>query len=206
MRLGLLVAGCLGLSCSPVALAQAPAHALNLVIVEGEGAINNIRQRTAREPIVQVEDENHKPVAGAAVLFLLPEHGSGGTFADGSHSLSVTTNAQGRATARGIHLNNQAGQFQIQVTASFNGMTATATISQSIAIGAAGAGAGGVAAAGLSAKVIVIIVVAAAAAAAGGAYAATHSGGNGNNTTTAATTITPGTGTVGPPTIIIGRR
>ena len=32
-------------------------------IVEGEGAINNIRLRTAREPIVQVEDENRKPVA-----------------------------------------------------------------------------------------------------------------------------------------------
>ena len=32
---------------------QAPAK-LSIVIVEGEGAINNIRQRTAREPIVQV--------------------------------------------------------------------------------------------------------------------------------------------------------
>ena len=58
---------------------QAPAPAkLNIVIVEGEGAINNIRQRTAREPIVQVEDENRRPVAGAAVLFLLPEDGPGG--------------------------------------------------------------------------------------------------------------------------------
>ena len=27
---------------------------LNILIVEGEGAINNVRQRTAREPIVQV--------------------------------------------------------------------------------------------------------------------------------------------------------
>ncbi len=66
---------------------QAPAPAkLNIVIVEGEGAINNIRQRTAREPIVQVEDENHRPVAGAAVLFLLPENGPGGTFANGARS------------------------------------------------------------------------------------------------------------------------
>src|ERR1700753_2350420 len=81
------------------ALAQAP-HTLNLVIVEGDGAINNIRQRTAREPIVQVEDENHKPVAGAAVLFALPEHGAGGTFATGGHTLSVVTNAQGRAAAK----------------------------------------------------------------------------------------------------------
>ena len=195
-----LLAGCLVL---PLAALAQP-HALNLVIVEGDGAINNIRQRTAREPIVQVEDENHKPVAGAAVVFLLPEHGAGGTFADGSHSLNVVTNAQGRAGARGIHLNSVQGQFQIQVTASFNGLTATATISQSI-VGAA-AGAAGAATAGLlSTKVIVIIAVAAAAVAGGAAYAATHSGG-GNSPAAAATTITPGTGTVGPPSIVFGRK
>src|SRR5208337_3232472 len=147
-RLYFVFAGCLALPLT-AAFAQEPAHSLNLVIVEGDGAINNIRQRTAREPIVQVEDENHKPVAGAAVLFLLPEHGAGGTFADGSHSLSVVTNAQGRAAAHGMHLNNVQGQFQIQVTATFNGLTATATISQSMAAGAAGAG--GAAAGGLSA-------------------------------------------------------
>jgi hypothetical protein len=192
------------MSSVPAVFAQAPAHTLNLVIVEGDGAINNIRQRTAREPIVQVEDENHKPVAGAAVIFLLPEHGPGGTFADGSHSLTVTTNAQGRAAAHGIHLNNVQGQFQIGVNATYNGMTATATISQSIAVGAAG-GAGAGVAAGLSAKAIVIIVVAAAAAAGGAAYAATHTGGS-SSTTVPGTTITPGTGTVGPPTIIIGLR
>jgi hypothetical protein len=138
------------------------------------------------------------------VIFLLPEHGPGGTFADGSHSLTVTTDAQGRAAAHGIHLNNVQGQFQIGVNATYNGMTATATISQSIAVGAAG-GAGAGVAAGLSAKAIVIIVVAAAAAAGGAAYAATHTGGS-SSTTVSGTTITPGTGTVGPPTIIIGLR
>ena len=45
---------------------------LNLVVLEGEGATNNIRQRTAREPIVRVEDENHRPVAGAIVVFTCP--------------------------------------------------------------------------------------------------------------------------------------
>jgi len=203
-----VLAGCLALPYMPVASAQEPAvvHKLNLVIVEGDGAINNIRQRTAREPIVQVEDENHKPVAGAAVLFLLPDRGAGGTFADGSHSLSVTTNAQGQASARGIHLNTTQGQFQIQVTASYNGLTAATTITQSIAAGAAGAGAGGAVAAGLSTKAIVLIVVAAAAAAAGGAYAATHTGGGNNTPASTSTSITAGTGTVGPPTIIIGHK
>jgi hypothetical protein len=195
----LLLAGCIALPCPPAAFAQEPAHKLNLVIVEGDGAINNIRQRTAREPIVQVEDENHKPVAGAAVLFLLPEHGAGGTFADGSHSLSAVTNAQGRAVAHGIHLNGVQGQFQIQVTASYNGMTATTAISQSIGAAAAAGAGGAVAAAAISTKLVVILVVAAAAVA-GGTYYATHSGGSGNSAAVATgTSITAGIGTVGPP-------
>jgi hypothetical protein len=145
-------------------------------------------------------------VAGAAVLFLLPEHGAGGTFADGSHSLSVVSDAQGRATAHGIHLNNVQGQFQIQVTASFSGMTASTVISQSIVAGAAGAGGGAAAGAAISTKVIVIIAVAAAAVAGGAAYYATHSGSSSNNATTPGVSITPGTGTVGPPAVIFIKR
>ena len=64
---------------------------LNLVVIEGEGAINNVRQRTAREPIVQVEDSNHRPVAGAIVTFTLPGRGASGVFANGSQTMTVTT-------------------------------------------------------------------------------------------------------------------
>src|SRR5580704_1591802 len=99
--------------------AQDVAPKLQIVIVEGEGAINNVKQRVNREPIVQVEDENHKPVAGAAVIFFLPNQGPGGTFANGSTSLTTTTNAQGQAAARGIRFNNQAGSMAIRVAASF---------------------------------------------------------------------------------------
>src|SRR5882672_9321018 len=124
-----------GMSCLlilqllPVPAVAQDQGGLNLVIVEGDGAINNVRQRTAREPIVQVEDENHKPVAGAAVVFLLPNQGAGGAFANGVHSLTVTTNAQGRAVAHGFRPNQIQGRFEIHVTASNNGQTASATIS-----------------------------------------------------------------------------
>jgi len=167
---------------------------LNLVIVEGEGAINNIKQRTAREPVVQVEDENHRPVAGAAVIFDLPSQGASGTFPGGGHSLTVMTDSQGRAVARGLRPNNVQGQYQIQVTASHNGHSTHAAINQSNALAA---GATVAASAGISGKLIAVIVVAAAAAA-GGAVYATHSGGGGS-TPPAAVTIAPGTGTVGPP-------
>jgi hypothetical protein len=192
----LVLAGMMALPLPPVVYGQEPAHKLSLVIVEGDGAINNIRQRTAREPIVQVEDENHKPIAGAAVIFLLPTHGAGGAFSDGSHTLSVVTDSQGRAVARGIMPNNVKGQFQIQVKVSYNNMTTTGTIAQTNAVVA---GTTGTVATGVSAKLIVILAVAAAAAAGGAYYAATHGGGNGNTTTTTGTTITAGSGTVGPP-------
>jgi hypothetical protein len=185
---------------APLGMAQDAAPKLNIVIVEGEGAINNIRQRTAREPIVRVEDENHKPVAGAAVVFALSNQGASGTFTGGAHSLSVVTDNQGQAMARGFHPNTVQGQYQMHVTASSNGRTANTTISENNVAAAAGA-ATTAAAAGISGKLIAIIVIAAAAAG-GGAYAATHSGGGGGTTTTTANgpiTITPGTGAVGPP-------
>src|SRR5580700_11698646 len=180
--------------------AQDAAPKLNIVIVEGDGAINNIRQRTAREPIIQVEDENHTPVAGAAVIFTLPGQGAGGSFAGGSHSLSVVTDSQGRAVAHGFHPNTVQGQYQIHVTASNNGQTANASISQTNAVAA---GAAGAAAAGISGKLIAVIVIVGAAAAAGGAYYATHNGGGGSGANISAgasvIVITPGSGTVGPP-------
>src|SRR6266852_6090371 len=123
--------------CPSSARGQEAGGQLNIVIVEGEGAINNIRQRTAREPIVQVEDQNHKPVAGAVVVFLLPDHGASGVFANGSHTLTVVSDAQGRAVARGLKPNNVQGQMQMHVTASHNGQTANATITQTNSLTAA---------------------------------------------------------------------
>jgi len=143
-------------------LAQEAGGTLNLVIVEGEGAINNVRQRTAREPIVQVQDENKRPVAGAAVIFLLPESGPGGTFSGGARSLKVISDSQGRAIAKGLRLNDISGKFQIKVEASYKGMSATTSINQSNAVLTAAAGGGGI-----SGKLIAILVAIGAAAAAG---------------------------------------
>ncbi len=180
----------------PPAAAQTAGAKISLVIVEGEGAINNIRQRTAREPIVQVEDENHKPIAGAAVIFTLPSQGAGGTFTGGARTLTVVSDNQGRAVARGFRPNSTQGQFQIHVNASYSGQTASAVISQSNAL-VAGAAAG--VAGGISAKLIAIVAIGAAAVA-GGVVAATRGGSTpASATVPAAVTATPGTGTVGPP-------
>jgi len=186
----------LGVLLTAGLIAQTPQ--LNLVIVEGEGAINNIRQRTAREPIVEVQDDNHRPVAGAVVVFTLPDQGVGGSFSGGVHSLTVVADNQGRAVARGFQPNRLQGQYQIRVNASYNGRTGNTVINQS---NVAGAGAGAAAGAGHG-KLIAVLAVVGAAAVAGGVYAATHSGGNNTSSTIPAgtgTTVTAGGPTVGAP-------
>jgi hypothetical protein len=179
------------------AWAQNPAS-LQIIIVEGEGAINNVKQRVNREPIVQVEDENHKPVAGAAIIFFLPNDGPGGTFANGSSTFTTTSNAQGQAVARGIRFNNQAGSMQIRVSASFAGQTASAIINQTnvLGIAASGASVGGMS---LATKLLIIGAVVGAGVAAG-VVIANHGGGGGSNPAAPSTiTITPGSVTVGGP-------
>jgi hypothetical protein len=166
---------------------------LRIVIVEGEGAINNIRQRVNRDPIVQVEDENRRPVGGAIVTFFLPDTGPSGTFVNGARQLTVTTDASGRATAVGIRPNNQTGQMQIRVSASFQGLTATAIITQTNAAAAATAGAG------LSATAKLLIILGIAGGAAAGGVIATHTGGQGMPPGPPPIVLTPGTPTVGGP-------
>ncbi len=172
----------------PLQAQEAPTK-LNIVIVEGEGAINNVRQRVNREPIIQVEDENHKPVAGAAVVFLLPNDGASGVFTNGSRTLTTTTNNQGQAVAR-FRPNNVQGKMQIRVTASKNGQTTSTTISQANVV-AAVTGVG----LGLSAKLLIILAIAGAGVA-GGVVAATRGG---SSNPTQPTVITPGAPGVGGP-------
>lgn len=169
---------------------------LNLVVVEGEGAVNNVRQRTAREPIIRVEDENRKPIAGAAVAFTLPLSGASGEFPNGSKNLTVMTDKQGLAGARGLKVNQSAGELAIHVTASYRGLTARTLVTQfNMAVpGTKAAGGGG--------KIIAILAVVAGAAG-GGAYAATRKKSNTPTPSVPAPLpaigVTPGTATIGPP-------
>src|SRR5580658_8173921 len=162
---------------------------LNIVIVEGEGTLNNVKQRVNREPIVEVEDENHKPVAGAAVVFSLPNSGPSGTFANGSQTLTVTTDATGRAAATGIHPNHVLGKLQIRVTASANGLSASAVITQT---NIAGANVGR----GLSTPAKLAILGAIVVGIGVGVYFGVKGGSGGPQT---GITITPGVPTVGAP-------
>jgi hypothetical protein len=116
----------------------APAPQLQITILDGEGALNNIRDRTAREPIIQVTDENHKPVSEAAVLFLIHDgpNGAGGSFGQaGVKSLNVKTDALGQAHGTGLTPNQTSGSFTIEVVAIYKDQKATVMIHQSNRMG-----------------------------------------------------------------------
>ena len=101
---------------------------LKIVVIDGESAVNIIRQKTGVPPVVEVRDRNDLPVSGALVTFTIGG-GQNATFGGALQTLTVTTNAAGRAAAAGL-TPTSTGAVQINVAAAFQGQTATATIAQ----------------------------------------------------------------------------
>jgi hypothetical protein len=129
------------------AISAAQAAALKIVVVEGEGAVNIIQQKTAVAPVIEVRDRNDQPVAGAVVRFAIQK---GRASFNGVRTLTATTDALGRATATGLTPTGS-GALQIGTTAAFQGQTAAVTIVQTNVLTAAqasAAAAGGSGAAG----------------------------------------------------------
>lgn len=176
-------------------LANQPEPQLNVSVVEGQGAINNIRQKSVREMVVLVEDEKRQPIPGASVVFTLPSQGPSGAFVNGEKTLVVATDSLGKAAARGLTPNSVAGKMEIRVTASHQGKTASATITQfNMAVQNAKSGGSG--------KWIAILAAVGAAGAAG-AVLGTRGGSSPAPTAPppppAVITISAGSGSVGPP-------
>lgn len=170
LRAAAAVASCVMLSS--LGTAQEPAPRLKVVVIEGENALNNIREHRARDPVVQVVDGANMPVKGAAVTFLLPDSGPSGEFSGGLRSLMVMSDDRGQATGHGLTPNRLAGKYQIRVVASYQGEMALAVIDQT------NAEAGETGGHFLSKKVLIIGVIAGAAAA-GAAFGLMNHGGAG---------------------------
>ncbi len=172
-------------------LLRAQEPSIRVLIIAGQDEIHNINRKVQTQPVVEVQDQNRNHVAGAAVVFTLPPQGPGGTFENGTNTLTTTTDRQGRAIARGIRLNRQLGPYEIHVTASYQGKTANAIITQTNVSGTPASGS----AFGVSTRAWVILGIAVVVVA-GGVVAAHNlrSGSNPNNLT-----ITAGTPVVGAP-------
>lgn len=184
--------------CLSLALAQTAPTQIEIVVVEGEGAVNNPNQRVTTIPVVRVEDEEKRPVPGAAVVFTLPLSGPTGEFSNGSKTLTTMTDDKGLASAQGLKANPVGGKLQIYVTASYKGLRARGLVNQvnqgdpNAKVQTSRNGHG---------KLLAILLVVGAAAA-GGAVAATHGGsssGSGSPNPPSTISITPGTGSITPP-------
>jgi hypothetical protein len=162
---------------------EAQTSGIKIAVLEGQGAINNIQQHRAKEPVIQVS-EDQRPVQGASVTFILPDDGPSGFFGNGARMMTIQTDEKGQAVGRGLRPNQTGGRLQIRVTASFHGETASAVISQ-INAEPAGATSGG----GNGKKFLILALIGGAAA--GGIAAAM--GGRSSASQSPASSSPPGT-------------
>lgn len=174
---------------------------LHIVVVQGQNGINIVKKRAAVKPVIQVRDRTNMPVAGASVTFTAPNDDPSALFLNGSRSDTVVTDRTGEATVESMKPQG-AGNFQLRVTATFQGDTATASITQTNVLTAAEAahtGAHGeiatAATSGISHKTVIWIVAGAVVAAGAGAGVALATG----KGSSSSSTIGVGNPTVGAP-------
>lgn len=169
---------------------------LKIVVIQGEGATNNVRSRTATAPVVEIRDASDKPVAGAEVTFQLPVSGAGGYFNGWLRNQTVRSDANGRAASTGMTPNDEQGRFNIKVTAVEGSRNGSIVIAQS---NVSGSGSSTSAGSGSKSNWWKWAAVLGGAAIAGGIVAGTR----GDDSTTATgprvVTVTPGVITVGGP-------
>jgi hypothetical protein len=185
-----------------------PSRTLTIAVLQGDGAIHDLRAGTATFPIVEVRDEAMKPVAGAEVTFELPASGPGGEFAGGASTAHAKTTTAGQARAPEFTPNKREGRFFIQVTARLGDRVGTVRIEQTNSVNPVAtrkAADRGSAAAGPS-KLWRVLAIAAGSATTVGVVLLTRNGSNGGGSVGAvpppsgpSVTLTPGAITVGGP-------
>jgi hypothetical protein len=173
--------------------------ALNLKIVEGDGATYAPGSRATRGVVVAVSDENGRPVDGATVGFVLPMDGPGGEFVTGGRTAIVTTRADGQATVWGMRWNRVAGPFEIRVTAVKGQAKVGLTLTQYL-VGDASPKATSKSAGGGGHKWLWIVLAGAAAAGAAGFAAMKGGSGSSGSSSSSASAVQIGT-----PSISLGR-
>jgi hypothetical protein len=130
----------------PSAVAQTPAQApaqppaqltplatlqtedLRVIALAGNGEYNDLQRLIMAPLVVQVLDQDGRPVEGAQVIFNFPVQGPSAIFANKQTSQTTRTDADGQAAATGW-VANTVGTFQVKVTASRGNETGQTIIS-----------------------------------------------------------------------------
>ncbi len=102
---------------------------LDITIVEGDGGSNVVGKKSSVRPVIEVRDEKNQLVEGAVVTFVAPADGPSVVFGNGLRTVTVMTDAQGRARPPAMKAVNT-GSFRVQVSASYKGQMVSTAISQ----------------------------------------------------------------------------
>jgi hypothetical protein len=174
-------------------------RSLKVTTLAGNKAMNDLERGLMAPLVVQVLDQNDRPMEGAEVVFRFPLNGPGATFRGGNTSQTVHTNGQGQAAAMNWTANNQVGTFEVHVTAAYGNQLGETTVSMSNVTRIVDEGKGArKGAKWYSPKWVKIALIAGGAATVVGIVLATR-GGSKSTTTVPTITITPGSPTVGGP-------
>jgi hypothetical protein len=117
----IVLLGLLNLIALTAPARQAQPAAFHIVVLGGEGALNNIETHAAPILEVRVLDHNGKPVAGANVEFDAPSNGPGELFANGSPHVAAATDVNGIASVSPARNNGMAGSFATTVHVFYQG-------------------------------------------------------------------------------------
>ncbi len=102
-------------------------QSFRVIALAGNGESNDMERRIMAPLVVQVLDQEARPVEGADVTFRFPSSGPGAVFANGERSQTFRTNADGQAAAIGWTANG-IGHFQVQISAVRNNEIGAVTV------------------------------------------------------------------------------
>lgn len=201
---GMAVALSLSLVVPTSTLAQqqpgaATSQTLNILPLAGHNEANDLQRKVMAPLVVNVLDQNGRPVDGADVVFRFPVVGPSATFPNQQSNGTFRTDVDGQAAATGWMANNQVGSFRVQVLATRGNETGEASIimtnvarAEDVPVKSQKSW--------WSKKWVKIAIIAGAAAAAGGTVWAMQ-GGNGTVTSNGAAVVVgiPGSPTIGGP-------
>jgi len=92
---------------------------LKLVVLAGNGEVNDIQKRLPGLIVVEVRDADDRIVEGADVVFRFPPSGPSAYFPGPKLTQTKRTNAQGQASPDGWLPNSQAGKVRVKASATY---------------------------------------------------------------------------------------
>jgi hypothetical protein len=171
---------------------------LKILVLSGNGEMNDLERRVMAPLVVQILDQNDRPVEGADVVFRFPMGGPSAAFTGGKTAQTVRSNGTGEAAAVNWMANGQVGTFEIHVTATYGNQQGETTVKMQNVTRIVEGAKKGKQSHWYSPTWVKIAIIGGAAGAVAGIILATRGGGK-SAVSTNPITITPGSPTVGAP-------